>query len=133
MKWAADNPSAFIVAISGLITVVFGVAGSRSGTRNERRQQEIANALQTKSQNHDVYRDMVTDLERQVDRCRSEAEHASDDLRREREDHRAVVAQLREIITTLRSVVQSEIATTLADGGIDAANKDDEDCDERER
>lgn len=117
------DPAALIVAMSGLLTAGWGIRQSRSGQRSERQQQSAANELQLKAQNHDVYRDMVADLERQVDRRDAEIEALQDERTQLRREYRTDLAHLREVVTTLRDVVHSEIATSLADDGIDVADR----------
>lgn len=117
------DPAALIVALSGLMVAASGLRQRRTGQKNERQQQAAANELQMKAQNHDAQREIIVDLERQVDRRDVEIAALQDERTQLRREYRSDLAHLREVVTTLRDVVHSEIATSLADDGIDVADR----------
>lgn len=122
MQGVTVDPAALIVAVSGLVTTFFGIKRWSSGRRNEREQQQVANELARKAQDHDVYRDMVNDLRTEITRKDSEIERLQADRHELQKDYTADMGHLRSIIDTLRVTVHSEIAKSLASDGMDAAD-----------
>lgn len=104
--------TALIMAISGTLTAVAGIWMSRTGQSDTRRQQQAANALTSQKQEHDYYRDLVTDQRVEIDRMSASCD-------RERAAHEQTVAHLRDTITTLRSVVLDEVARASATSAAD--------------
>lgn len=113
---AGVDVTALLMAVSGAIASIAGVLLSRRGQKDAAVQQSAANRLTEQKQEHDVYRDLVTDLQTEI--ARLHEMHT-----RERADTGKLVAHLRDTIETLRTVVLSEVATQVA---LDATDECDQ-------
>lgn len=102
--------TALIMALSGALTAIGGVILSRSGQRDTARQQVAATTLQERVQEHDVYRDLVTDLRAELERLQlsNDADRARG--QRARDANLATIEQLRDTVATLRMLVVAQVA-----------------------
>ena len=125
MPGVTVDPAALIVAFSGLLTAVWGVKQSKKGQAVEERQRVAANDLAERAQNHDIYRDMVTDLQTQIEHknaelCRKDAE-VTRQLELRRHEHEAcseTTHHLQGLVKTLQHVVLDEVARESAEIGL---------------
>lgn len=110
------DPATLITAVVGAVVALGGLRMSRSGQRAERAQQMVANELQRKAQDHDYYRGLVADQRAEIDRLHGE-------LVEERRRYTQDMGHQRDVTSTLRDVVRSEVAKHLADDAMDAADR----------
>jgi len=113
---ASVDYTALIMAVSGAVASIAGVFLSRRGQKDAAVQQVAVQRLSEQKAEHDIYRDLVTDL-------RAEVARLYDANARERASSDALVAHLRDTIETLRSVVLSEVATHLADDAVQGVDE----------
>lgn len=115
------DPSTLMVGASGLITALWAIRTSIAGRKNEARQQTAANELAEKAHAHDAQRDIIRDLERLNDRKDHEIERLIRDRTQDRLEQQGELSHLRDIIATLQSVANSELAKHLAQDGLDGS------------